>query len=297
MKKAIVAIVIMLAVAAGVVYLAVSQGGDVVVGSKHFTEQRILGEMVAQLIETHTDLTVERKIGLQGTKVCFAALREGDIDVYPEYTGTGLVNILDEDYDPDLNRSDILAQVREKFSQQWDLTWMAPLGFDNTYAFAMRNEQAERLGVETVSDLEPHADTLRPGFDHEFTIRPEWERFDDVYGFMFEKGITKLAPDLAYKSLRDGEVDLIDAFSTDGRIAAYDLRVLEDDKRLFPPYDVCLLVREETLQEYPQLRDVLARLSGQITPERMREMNYAVTDGNRSPAAVADEFLTAKGLK
>ena len=296
MKKIVSTIGVLVVVVAAAVVIQLRKRADITVGSKHFTEQKILGEMIAQLIEAHTDLKVRRRLGLQGTKVCFAALQEGDLDIYPDYTGTGLVNILGEDYDPAQSQQDVLAHVSDEYRKRWGIAWLNPLGFANTYAFAMREDQAAKLGITKVSDLEKYKDTVRPGFDHEYTTRPEFTRFADVYGFTFDRKITRLDPDLTYKALQGGSVDLIDAFSTDGRIAAYSLRVLEDDKHLFPPYDCCLLVRQATLDKHPQLKDVLGRLSGAISPEEMQKMNYAVTDQLRSPAAVAAEFLKAKGL-
>lgn len=297
MKKLLIAIAVLLLLTVIIVTLLLHQSADIVVGSKHFTEQKILGEMVAQLIEAHTDLDVRRRLGLQGTKVCFAAIREADLDIYPEYTGTGLVNILEQDYDPSQNRQDILEHVRREFDKRWNLTWLAPLGFDNTFAFAMRAEHAKKLGIIKVSDLAEYADKLHPGFDHEYTMRPEFKRFEQVYGFSFGQDITRLDPDLTYKALQEGSVDLIDAFSTDGRIAAYNIQVLEDDKHLFPPYDACILVRRDTLDKYEGLREVLEQLSGAISLKEMREMNYAMTEQLRSPASIAAEFLEGKGLR
>ncbi|MFW6164052.1 MAG: glycine betaine ABC transporter substrate-binding protein [Planctomycetota bacterium] len=295
--KPIIAVLVVLILIVALAGLFTMGGGeDVAVGSKHFTEQKILGNMIAQLIEAHTDLSVKRQVGLQGTKVCFGAIAEGDVDIYPEYTGTGLVNILEEDFQPGQTPQQILEHVRQAFKERWDLLWLEPLGFDNTYAFAMREDQAEELGIKTISDLEEHAAELKPGFDHEFTNRPEWKRFEQVYGFTFAKSITKLAPDLTYKALQDGSVDIIDAFATDGRIEAYDLRVLEDDKNLFPPYDSCILVRQDALDAHPELRDVLGKLAGTISADEMRVMNYAVTDELKPPADVARDFLQKKGL-
>ena len=296
MKKAAITVVVFLAVIAIPVGLHFRKRADIVVGSKHFTEQKILGEMIAQLIEAKTKLKVRRRLGLQGTKVCFGAIQEGDLDIYPDYTGTGLVNILEEDYAPSQSRQDVFSHVRDEFAERWNIVWLRPLGFANTYAFAMREDHAEKLGVTNVSDLEKHRDTIRPGFDHEYTTRPEFKRFGEVYGFTFGKKITKLDPDLTYKALKEEAVDLIDAFSTDGRIAAYKLRVLADDKHLFPPYDCSILIRQATLDRHPELRGVLGLLSGAISPEEMQKMNYAVTEEVRSPAAVAAEFLRKKKL-
>lgn len=269
---------------------------DLTVGSKHFTEQKVLGHMVAQLVEARTDLTVGRTLGLQGTKVCFGAIRNGEIDIYPEYTGTGLVNLLERDYNPAMTKEDILEVVRRDFSDRWNLVWLDPLGFNNTYVYCMRKEQARELGIETISDLEEYKDELKPGFDHEYTQRPEYKRFTEVYGFGFGQEVTKLAPDLTYKALDEESVDIIDAFATDGRIDAYDFKVLKDDQGLFPPYDACLMVRQQTLDKHPQLRDILAELSGRISAEEMRVMNYAVTDKQRAPNSVARQFLKKEDL-
>ncbi len=296
MKKFLIPAIIFLIFLGVLIGPSLRKRADIVVGSKHFTEQKILAEIIGQLIEARTGLTVRRRIGLQGTKVCFNALREGELDIYPEYTGTGLVNILEINYDPSQSRDDVLKTVRTEFEERWALAWLSPMGFDNTYAFAVRERDAEKLGVTRISDLQEYADTLQPGFDHEFTTRPEYNRFERVYGFTFEQNVTHLDPDLTYEALKEGLVDIIDAFSTDGRIAAYNLRVLEDDKHLFPPYDACVLIRQETLDKYPNLKEVLSHLSGAITPEKMQEMNYAVSSGLRSRADVANEFLSSQGL-
>jgi glycine betaine/choline ABC-type transport system substrate-binding protein len=291
MRKLIGTIFIMGFGAAIVVLVMNRRSVDIVVGSKHFTEQKILAEMIAQLVEQETELTVGRRLGLQGTKIAFAAIRQGNLDIYPEYTGTALVNILEQQYDPNQGRQEILDYVRQQFKEKWDLQFLEPLGFANTYTFAMREKQAERLGIKKVSDLEKYAGRLRPGFDHEFTMRPEYRRFEHVYGFGFEKDVMKLDPDLTYKALRNGSVDIIDAFSTDGRIAAYNIRVLKDDKNLFPPYDACLVIRKDALEKYPAVKRLLEKLDGRISERDMRQMNYAVTENLEAPSSVAREFL------
>ena len=271
-------------------------GADrIVVGSKHFTEQKILGEMICRLIEERTDLSVRRRLGLQGTKVAFAALREGDVDVYPEYTGTGLINILNKHYDRTMDRDAIRKLVSEEFEQRWGLTWLRPLGFANTYAYAMRDEQAESLGVTKISDLDRHAGDIEAGFDHEYTTRPEYKNFEKVYGFTIDN-VIKLDPDLTYRALKNDEVDLIDAFSTDGRIQAYDFRLLEDDKDLFPPYDACFVVGQNLAKEHPGVVKLLRELEGKITAAEMQQMNFDVTDQLRPAEEVAEEFLRKEGL-
>lgn len=296
MRKLIGAVFILAFAAAIVVLVLNRRSVDIVVGSKHFTEQKILGEMISLLIEQETELKVKRRLGLQGTKIAFAAIEEGNLDIYPEYTGTALVNILEQQYDPNQSRADILEYVRERFREKWDLLFLEPLGFANTYAFAMREKHAAELGIVKISDLEQYADELRPGFDHEFTMRPEYRMFEDVYGFSFKKDVMKLDPDLTYEALRNSSVDIIDAFSTDGRIAAFNIRVLKDDKNLFPPYDACIVVRQDILVEYPALKKLLGKLEGLISEKDMRQMNYAVTEQLRAPSSVARKFLISNDL-
>ncbi|MFW6170837.1 MAG: glycine betaine ABC transporter substrate-binding protein [Planctomycetota bacterium] len=279
--------------------LVVSGCGDgknrVVVGSKQFTEQKVLGEMVCQLIEINTDFRVDRRLGLQGTKVAFAAIREGDIDIYPEYTGTALINILERDYDRDMDRDQIYDLVKREWSEQWSLRWLDPLGFDNTYAYAMRDQHAAELDITKISELEPHADAIQAGFCHEYTTRPEYKKFEDVYGFMFDN-VTKLDPDLTYRALQEGQVDIIDAFSSDGRIQAYDFRVLRDDKELFPPYDAAFVIRQDLADRHPEILEQLKKLSGKISATEMRKMNYDVSENLKAPATVAAAFLRREGL-
>jgi glycine betaine/choline ABC-type transport system substrate-binding protein len=271
------------------------QSGEIVVGSKNFTEQKVLGHMFADLIEAHTDLAVERRVGLQGTLVCFNALREGDIDLYPEYTGTGLTAILEQPVMSDPEEA--YEHVSSEFGQRWDLTWLEPLGFNNTYTLTMRHAQAAELGITRISDLRDHADELRPGFDHEFMSRPDgYEPLTEAYGFRFEEEPVELDPGLMYRAISDGRVDVIDGFATDGRIPAFDLAILEDDASFFPPYYAAPLVREEVLEAHPEIADALNRLAGKIDSETMAQMNYEVDENHRSPREVALEFLRAEGL-
>ena len=237
--------------------------GKIAVGSKNFTEQKILGHMFAELLEAHTDLEVERRVGLQGTLVCFNALQKGDIDLYPEYTGTGLTAILEEAVIPDPDEA--YNHVQEEFRQQWNLVWLEPLGFNNTYTLTMRRAQANELGIEAISDLAEYKDTLKPGFDHEFLSRPDgYEPLTEAYGFAFAQEPVSLDPGLMYRAIQEGKVDLIDAFATDGRIAAFELKVLKDDKNFFPPYFAAPLVRAEVIDRHPQVEAALNLLAGKI---------------------------------
>jgi osmoprotectant transport system permease protein len=262
------------------------------VGSKNFTEQEILGELVAQLIERTTELDVERRFGLGGTDICHAALLAGEIDLYVEYTGTGLVTVLKREVIANPNRA--YLAVAEAYREQFGLVWLPPIGFNNTYAITVREAQAQRQGWANVSDLQQAAPELTAGFTAEFMERPDgYPGVRGTYGFSFGNSVD-LDPGLMYEALAGGQVDVICAFATDGRIAEFDLRTLEDDAGFFPPYDACPVVRAETLAEFPQIRRALALLAGAIDDEQMREMNRAVDVDRRPPAEVARAWIDAR---
>ncbi len=268
---------------------------SVTVGSKHFTEQEILGEIMSQLIENNTGITVERRFNLGGTMVCFSAIRTGDIDLYAEYTGTGLVNILGKKAieDPD----EAYRTVKKIFEDKFDLIWLPHFGFNNTYTLTMRNKQAASLGVKTISDLVPYKDELQPGFDAEFLERSDgYSGLVEHYGFRFGKEPKQMDPGLMYKALAESAVDVIDGFATDGRIPAYHLVTLVDNKDFFPPYFAAPLVRKETLGRYPQIGNALEKLEGMIDNAAMQKMNYEVDEDERRPYDVARDFLKSKGL-
>lgn len=268
--------------------------GSVGIASKNFTEQLILGEMMAQVIESHTDLGVERRFNLGGTMICHEALVNGAIDIYAEYTGTALTAILDEDVvtDPD----EALRIVREAYSERFDVEWLEPFGFNNTYALTVRDEDAEARGWQTISDLAPVASELRAGFTFEFAERPDgYPGLRDAYGFAFGE-IRGLEPTLMYEAIAKDQVDVICAFATDGRIAAYNLKPLEDDRGFFPPYYAAPIVRAEVLREHPEIRDALAPLAGALDDATMQRLNYEVDEKKRAPADVAREFLVSHNL-
>ena len=268
---------------------------SITIGSKHFTEQEILGEIMAVLIEETTDITVVRKFNLGGTMVCFNALRTGDIDLYAEYTGTGLVNILNKESIPGPDK--VYQKVKEAFSKQFDLIWLQPFGFNNTYTLTMRKDDADSLRIETISDIISYKNNLVPGFDAEFLERPDgYQGLTKKYGFAFGNRPRQMDPGLMYKALAEGAVDVIDGFATDGRIRAYNLKVLKDDKAFFPPYYAAPLVRKETIARYPKLKKILNRLAGQINDEIMQTLNYRVDKQEMIPREVAREFLKVKQL-
>ena len=254
----------------------------------------VLGHMLADLIEAHTPLAVDRRFNLGGTLVCFNALKRGGLDAYVEYTGTALTTILKQapKNDPERVRLRVRAALRRDGIETLD-----PLGFENTFALLMRRDRAERLGIKTISDLRAHRDAIRPGFGPEFMNRPDgYPGLVRTYGLSFSHDPREMDRNLLYQAVARGTIDLAAGDSTDGRIAALDLVQLEDDRRSFPPYEAVPLVRGETLRRYPILRPTLDRLVGKISAETMRSLNHEVDAKRRDPAEVAREFLRARRL-
>ena len=271
-----------------------AQSGRIAVGSKDFNENILLGEIIAQLVESRTDLRVDRKLNLGGTVVNFQAIRSGDIDIYVDYTGTLLVNLLS--YEPVFDPQEAFDIVKRELARQHQLAVLDPLGFNNTYVLVMRRADAERLGVRTISDLVPHSPNLSFGAPHETLLRADgYPGLQRVYGLNFRR-TQGMAITLMYAAIRDGFVDVIPAFSTDGEIKAYDLYVLQDDKRFYPPYDAVILVRQQTLDRYPQLLPVLNLLVGKIDESTMQELNARVNLTGDEIEDVARDFLRSAGL-
>ncbi len=292
---ALVAVLLALLTHAGASAEPPSQDERIVIGAKNFAESRLLAEIMAQLIEARTDLRVERRANLGGTTVVFSALRSGEIDLYPEYTGTGWSVLLSR-RDPVSDPLRAFVGVQREFEERWDLRWLDPFGFSNSYALAMPRERAEALGIRRISDLSDHAQALRVGFSHEFL-----ERDDGYPGLSTTYSLT--LPDsrgmehgLAYQALADGELDMVDTYTTDGKLARYDIRLLEDDRHFFPPYDAAPIIRGETLRAHPELSPVLRRLAFAISDEQMRALNHAVEVERRSFEEVAREYLVEREL-
>ena len=272
----------------------VGTSGTVRIGSKEFAEQLLLGEMMARMLETRTHLTVERRFGLGGTMICHEALTRGEIDLYAEYTGTGYQAVLKQK--GARGAYTVFGIVRDQYRQRFGAEWLEPFGFNNTYAITVRRADAARNRWRTLSDLAPTAADLTAGFTSEFQERADgYPGLRRAYGLSFGKAID-MSPALMAEALSQGEVDVICAFATDGRIAAYNLLPLADDRGYFPPYDAAPVVRTAVLAEHPEVRDALAPLAGLLTDATMQRLNYEVEGKQRSPAAVAAEFLAAKGL-
>jgi len=273
-----------------------SAGDDrtVRIGAKNFTEQLILGELMAQLIEAHTDLTVERRFNLGGTMICHGALKSGEIDLYAEYTGTALTAILKQSViaDPDRAHEMVTREYRQRFAAEW----LRPLGFNNSYAITVRQSDARSRNLRTISDLVEISETLRAGFTAEFSERPDgYPGLRRAYGFQFRE-VRDLDPALMYQAIANREVDVICAFATDGRIAAFELHPLEDDRGFFPPYQAAPVIRAEALETHPELRAVLELLAGALDDATMQRLNFEVDEKKRQPRKVAREFLERRGL-
>jgi len=294
MRKKIISAILALVIISALISGCGKSSGTVVIGSKNFTEQIIMGNMLATLIEKNTDLKVDRKLNLGGTDVAFNALKSGDIDMYVEYTGTGLVNILKK---PSQNNPDaVYSEVKKDFKEKYNLDWLEPIGFNNTYTLAISPSVEEKYHPKTISDLKKISSNLVLGSTMEFTERPDgYPGLKKTYDIEF-KSVKGMDSGLRYPAIEKGDVDVIDAFSTDGMLEAYNLTVLKDDKNFFPPYYAAPLVRDDTLKKYPELKVVLNKLAGQIDDETMRQLNYKVDKLGEDPKTVADDFLKSKGL-
>ncbi len=269
--------------------------GNVVVASKGFTEAFILGEMYALLLEDH-GYDVERKIGLGSEAIITEAMKNGEVDLYPEYTSTGLLAILG--MEPMTDRVAIYDTVKAEYESQFQITWLDAAPFNNTQALAVTRETSERLGLTKVSQLVELAPELRVGGAPEF-----YERQDGLPGLVATYGDMAFAEEvqvdsgLRYQALLDGDIDVVVAYGTDGQIGGYDLVVLEDDKGLWPPYQVAPVIRMERLNESPDIADILNPLAPLLTDQVMADLNWMVDGPDKmEPAAVARQFLTEQGL-
>lgn len=262
----------------------------IVVGSKNFTEQNLLGEILARHLERRLKVAVDRKLNLSGTLLAHEALATGQIDLYPEYTGTALTAILK--LPPSADHAQVLAQVREEYRRRWKLEWIAPLGFGNTFAMAVRGDTARAGGIATLSDAARRREGWLLGAGYEFTQRADGlEGLVRAYGLRLREPPVSMDLGLLYQALQNKQVDMVAANSTDGLLSVLDVVVLRDDKDYFPPYECAVVVRQATLDAFPGLRAALEELSGRLSEAAMRRLNHSI-DGKRRPLReVADEFL------
>ncbi len=267
----------------------------VVVGSKNFTESFLLGEIIAQMIETHTHLKVDRRFYLAGTYICQQAILAGRIDVYPEYTGTALTAILKQNAGGD--KREVYQRVKNEYERRFRLTLGPAFGFNDTFAMEIRGEDARRLNIKTLSQAAAFAPQWRAGFGYEFMERPDGYRgLAATYGLHFAEQPRIMDLGLLSRALKDHQIDLAGGNTTDGQILALGLFVLEDDRHYFPPYEAVPVIRQETLQQHPEIKPVFAALAGKISDEEMQRMNYAVEGQHRDAIEVVHDFLKNKNL-
>jgi len=267
----------------------------IVVGSKNFTESFLLGEIVAQQIEAHTNLKVERRFYLAGTYICQQTILAGRIDVYPEYTGTALTAILKQNASGD--KQDIYRRVKSEYERRFGLTLGPAFGFNDTFAIEILGEDARRLNITTLSQATAFAPRWRAGFGYEFMERPDGYRgLAATYGLRFADQPRIMDLGLLARALKEHQIDLAAGNTTDGLIPALDLLVLEDDRHYFPPYEAVPVMRQQTIQQHPEVAQVVAELAGKISDQEMQRLNYAVDGQHRDAKEVVHEFLKSKRL-
>lgn len=268
-----------------------SRTPTIVVASKDFTEQVILGEILAQHIEKQVGVRVDRKLHLGGTLLAHQALVQGSIDLYPEYTGTALTAVLKQP--PAFDRAAVLDAVRSAYRQKWRLEWLPPLGFTDTFAMMIRGEVARGASLTTISDA-ARARAWRLGAGYEFKQRPDGlDGLLKTYDLRTQGDPVTMDLGLLFSALQGRQVDMIAANSTDGLASVMDVAILQDDRHYFPPYECAVVARQETLERFPKLRPALEQLSGKINDETMRKLNYQMDGRHRPVAEIAAEFLAS----
>lgn len=266
----------------------------VVIGGKNFTEQDILVYLMKYVIEDQTKLKVDTKAFLGGTKIVSEALDRGDIQIYAEYTGTALINLLGQPLINDPKAA--YDKVKSIYKEKKQLEWLEPFGFNNTYTLTMRSDEAKRLGIKKISDLVSAGNNLTLGCTAEFLERPDGiQGLQKSYGFKF-KSASAMDPGLTYAAVRDKKVDVIDGFATDGRIPAFNLQILIDDKNYFPPYFAAPVVRADLLKKHPEIAPALNRLAGKLDDKTMATLNAKVDLEKKDPKVVAKEWLQSAGI-
>jgi glycine betaine/choline ABC-type transport system substrate-binding protein len=272
-----------------------SRQPHIVVGCKNFTEQIILGELIAQQIENKTHLPVERRFYLGGTYIAHQSILAGRIDIYPEYTGTALTAVLRQSAASD--RKAVDDRVKSEYEQRFHLTLGPPLGFNDTFAIEIRGNDARRLHLQTLSQSATYTPQWRAGFGYEFMERPDgYKGLVATYGLRFAAPPRIMDLGLLTRALKDHQVDVIAGNMTDGLIPALDLFVLDDDKHYFPPYEAVAVIRDQTVVKHPEVKQALDELAGKVSDGEMRQLNYEVDGKKRDVKDVVREFLRSKGI-
>ena len=292
-KKSLIAFIVIILIALAIVLAPLfnkSSDDTLVIGGKLGAEPEILINMYQILIEDETDLKIELEPGLGKTSFVFNALQSGDIDIYPEFTGTAINEFLKEEVESKKDE-EVYEQARSGMLEEFGLVYLPPMAYNNTYTLAVKETLAEEEDLEDISDLDKVKDDLTAGFTLEFSDREDgYLGIQSLYGIEFGNVVT-MEPKLRYTAIENGDIDVLDAYSTDSELESYELAVLNDDESLFPPYEGAPLLREETLEEHPELEDILNQLAGKVTDDEMREMNYLVNVEEESPKDVAVEYL------
>jgi len=276
-----------------------SHSDRIVIGSKNFTESLILGELLAQQIEAHAHVKVERRFYLAGTYICQQAMLSGRIDIYPEYTGTALTAILKQQAggNAEANKEQVYQRVKTEYESRFGLTLSPPFGFNDTFAMEIRGDDARRLGLKTLSQAAAYAPQWRAGFGYEFMERPDgYAGLAAAYGLHFAAPPRVMDLGLLAPALKNRQIDIAAGNTTDGLIPALDFFVLEDDRNYFPPYEAVAVVRRQSLQQHPEVAQAIAGLGGKISDLEMQKLNYALDGQHRDVKDVANEFLRSKGL-
>ena len=274
---------------------APSHADRIVIGSKNFTESLMLAELIAQQIEAHTQLKAERRFYLAGTYICQQAMLAGRIDIYPEYTGTAVTAILKQKVEGD--RAEVYEHVKNEYESHFGLTLGPAFGFNDAFAMEIRGEDARQLNLKTLSQAAGFARHWRAGFGYEFMERPDgFAGLAAAYDLHFAGPPRIMDLGLLAPALKDHQIDIAAGNSTDGLIPALDLFVLEDDRHYFPPYEAVPVIRQQTLQQHPEVAQALAELGGKISDQEMRQLNYALDGQHRDVKEVAHEFLRSKGM-
>lgn len=272
-------------------------GKKIVIASKQFTENILLSEMYAQLVENRTDIKVERKQNLGGTSVIFPAMEKGEVDMYLEYTGTAYNEILKLS-DVAAESSDQVYQVsKDQLNEKHNITMFKPIGINNTFALAMLTAKAQELGIASMSDLAPASGNLRFGANHLFYTRLKdgYDAMVPLYGLSFKDAL-RMDTSLLYDAISQGQLDVMVVYSTDSLLKKYDMTILKDDKELFPAYHGTPICRNDTLKKYPQLNEVFDLLAGKFDDVQMQALNYKIDVENKTPEEVAKAYLTEQGL-
>jgi osmoprotectant transport system substrate-binding protein len=274
---------------------APSHANRLVIGSKNFTESLMLGELLAQMVEARTQLKVDRRFYLAGTYICQQAMLAGRIDIYPEYTGTALTAILKQKVAGD--RAGVYQRVKSEYETHLGLTVSPPFGFNDTFAMEIRGDDARRWNLRTLSQASAFAPQWRAGFGYEFMERPDgYAGLARAYGLRFAAPPRIMDLGLLAPALKDHQIDIAAGNATDGLIPALDLFVLEDDRHYFPPYEAVAVIRQQTLQQHPEVGEAIAELGGKISDQEMQKLNYALDGQRRDAKDVAHDFLRSKGL-